>query len=168
MSTLAVASFRSDENQNENTIPQNYKERGLWFERKYGSTLRAHVQNLCRFCDHLPKDQAISYSSLTEDGFVHAHYGKFSILFPIEELESKPSILHWMNGYSIEIDNAPVELDSGIQEVQSAVRRQTAERLESRGERLVNKLLPPPITSGRSQWTSKNTPIKRSIRLRKK
>ncbi len=147
------------------TIPTGYKERGLWFAQEFWETLQYHIQNLLRFCEHLPKSQAISYSEITEDNFVHAHYGKFAIFFPVEKILQKIPPADWMHQYSIEIDNKEVILDSWIQEVWTSTIKRVNGQLETRSERILGKLLPERILWNNA--TSRNTIIKRMIRVRK-
>ncbi|MDD2745782.1 MAG: hypothetical protein PHU93_04555 [Candidatus Gracilibacteria bacterium] len=148
-------------------IPKDYRERGIWFGQEFGDTLKSHLQNLCRFCDHVPKNQGISYTDI-QDGYVLAHYGRFSIYFPIEKITSKVSALDWMNQYILEVDNVEVPLDTGIQEVQDEIQQRTARSLETSGQRLINKLLPERITFKNTEITSKHVVIKRSLRIKKR
>lgn len=152
--------------QRSESIPSGYKERGEWFASKYGKTLASHVANLCRFCGHLPKGQAVSYTEITGDGYVHAHYGRYSVYFPADDLGESVSPLEWMNRYGLEIDGKSVELDSGIQEVQDEMRLRAEEALLTGTQRLVNKLLPPKVEHPRP--TSRMSVIKRSLKIRRK
>lgn len=148
-------------------IPKDYRERAIWFGQEFGDTLKLHLQNLCRFCDHIPKNQGISYTDI-QDGYVLAHYGRFSIYFPIEKITSKISALDWMNQYTLEVDNVEIPLETGIQEVQDEVHHRTAQSLESSKQRLINKLLPERITSKNTTMTSKHVVIKRLLRVKKR
>ena len=148
------------------SIPKGYKERADWFAATYGKTLASHVGNLCRFCGHLQKGQAVSYTEITGDGYVHAHYGSFSVYFPADELGESVSPSDWMNRYALEIDGKAVELDSGIQEVQDGTQRRAEEAMLTGTQRLVNKLLPPKVGSGLQ--SSRMAVIKRSLKIRRK
>lgn len=167
MNNLQEVALRSVPRQETFDIPKDYRERALWFGEEFGDTLKSHLQNLCRFCDNIPKNQGISYTDI-QDGYVLAHYGRFSIYFPIEKIESKVSALDWMNQYTLEVDNVEVPLDTGIQEIQEEVKQRSRNSLETRGQRLVNKLLPERLTQKNNTITSKHVIIKRSLRIKKR
>lgn len=163
------AEQNTDTNMPQYTVPDKPYERPKWFQENFGLLTAQHILYLTRVCGHLPKWQAITFSSI-DNGVIHIHYGRYSLYFPIEEIpedvNDRMKLRDWIDAYELEIDGEVIPMNTGLELIQTKISREVASTTSA--ERLVDKLLPPKVEDTATIMTTQHKIIKHSVRLRKK
>ena len=144
-------------------IPLDPKKRWEWFHKTYGPILQSHIDVLTSICWHLPKWQGISFTEV-QDGYVQAHYGKYSIYFPSDIDTKGLKIAQWVKQFDLVIDGNTTPIDTGISIVPPSI--EVVAATKSKTSSTMNTLFPPRVPN--ISQTSKTILIKREIKIMKK